>query len=686
MKQDRSIATVVAETIGQLSDPQPVQHELSEPLTRREAEAVQALRGLLRSLAGMQETEIEDSGDVATRDVVMLQDGRYAAANAQYQADLRIDTQQTRIVSMDIFTAGTSSRRYLASVRSHPGKRIRAGQHRFGVVGEDENGNSATGVMEITPVSETQATISLVLANGLESLPVNVPCVLSATWQSASFRTIGLEVDQETGVAALPSVQHDGRTVTIQSCFADAGIEVVAVGDRDAIPRPGQGWDDAQLHGLMVRLADESLSQRAWILHLLVLSRSTLDGLLGVMFDSGEMDANGLPRQGAAVFSTPIQSHPGGAGRKMIQTVVHELGHALNLAHRFERAVSRADSNSFMNYDWRYLGGGREDLFWDRFRYFFDPDEIRLLRHAPWPALIPGGAEFHTINYWSDGTGGYSPYVPEVPLQGLELQIHLPETGALFQFSQPVLLTIELRNTSGQPLNIPRQLLDPKSGFVEIMVRRLGPRRRRLSEDIMPFMPILTRCWDAKQAVADTVPNGGSMSNNLNLTFGSAGFTFAEPGSYEITAVLAVFDRVRQVDQIVRSNPVQIRIAYPRSLEEERDAVRIMQKDVGYYLALGGSDVLSKAADTLAEISEKRQGKAKAITDPLVAHVMRCQAINLTREFVTYDKGKYKARAAQPDKAASLLSKLEAQAGRCFDPMTQRGNRTLLDRLKARKK
>ena len=656
---------------------------LGRALTSEEQRRFEALRkaidGISQALDGLD--GIRERIEEPTEDAIMLKDGRYAASNASYQADLRMDLKGTAIVSMDVFLGSGTSRTFLASVRSNPGTKVKRGHTRFGVIAQDEDGNSATGNLELNALSDSQATVNLVLDQGLYGLPVAVPLVLTATWQSPIFRTVGIEVDQEAGLSGLPSYDFEGRTVTVESCFYDAGIEIVAAGERDAIPKPPTAWDESQLHGLMVQFADETLSRKAWTLHLLLLSQARMSGLLGIMFDTGVEDENGFPRQGAAVFTEPIQGHPAGFERKVLQTVVHELGHALNLAHRFERVVSRADSTSFMNYDWRYLGGNRQSQFWREFKFTFDPDEIRFFRHGPWSAVIPGGAEFHTINYWSDGTGGYSPYLPEVALQGLNLMLHPPESGALFDFGQPVILTVELKNIAAQPQDIPAYYLDPKSGFLEVMVRRLGRRRRRLPEDLTFFTPILTRCWDAKKTTAERLAAGQSMTNNLNLTFGSSGFTFAEPGNYEITAMLALYDDAQQVERVVKSDPLRIRVGYPHTANEERDAGDIFRKDVGYYFALGGSDILTGAAERLEEIRKRRQGKAKQITDPLAAYIVRCQAINASRDFISYEKGKFKTRVSDKKAAISLLDQLEAMGSRFFDKATIRGNRTLRDQL-----
>lgn len=257
-----------------------------------------------------------------------------------------------------------------------------------------------------------------------------------------------------------------------------------------------------------------------------------------------------------------------------------------------------------------------------------------------------------------------------------------PESGVLFDFGQPVILTEELKNTAAQPLDIPAYYLDPKSGFLEILVRRIGRRRRRLPEDLTVFTPILTRCWDVKKTATERLTPGQSMTNNLNLTFGSAGFTFAEPGNYEITAILALYDDFRGVERIVKSDPLRVRIGHPHTPNEERDAADIFRKDVGYYFALGGSDVLKDAAERLEEIRKRRQGKAKEITDPFAAYVVRCQAINASREFIKYEKGKYKSRVSDKEAAISLLDQLEATGNRFFDKVTIMGNRALRNQLK----
>lgn len=416
----------------------------------------------------------------------------------------------------------------------------------------------------------------------------------------------------------------------------------------------------------MESFAQSSLAEKAWRLHLLLLDRSIpLDGggtLLGVMFD----DTAVLPRQGLAIFAGSIREIPNiDHDRKLIQTSVHETGHALNLAHRFEREVGRADSTSFMNYDWRYLGGNHTPDFWNNFKFTFDPDELSFLRHGPRSAVIPGGDAFHSVRYWNEGTGGYSPYVPEVPLTEFTLELSPPQGGRLLQFAQPVFLGLKLTNRTNQAIQLPQGVLDPKGGVLEILVRRSAGVSLRSLAGAEPFRPILQRCYDTTAAAAVTVPAGGSITGNANLTYGSSGFPFAEPGAYEITALLAFHQSDR--DLIVRSKTLPLRIAAPQSIAEDRDAMDLFRDDVGVYMALGGNRNLTEAHERLQGVVERR---GHDVSDPIVAAIVRAQALDARRQYVRRQDGALRLTEAYPEQAVKLLGRLDESALQAFDPET----------------
>ena len=608
-----------------------------------------------------------------------LRDGRFEGRNEHASIELRVDTEGTGLASADLYRLGADGRpEWVASARSAPGTRFTAGDAGTMMIAEDDLGGRTSGRLTLSPTNGSAENLhaSLQLDAPLNGLPAGTPIAFTVQWMSSALREIKVETETEEGIEPLSEAEFQGRPMSIEAAFLDAGIELTRAGRADRIPANPGGWDVAGLHTLMQDFAQESLSQRAWALHLLLLGRSDQRGLLGVMFD----DTQVLPRQGAAVFADAIRAIPGiDHSRKLIQTSVHELGHALNLAHRFERVVGRADSSSFMNYDWRYMGGEKVDEFWERFAYAFDPDELSFLRHGPRPAVIPGGASFHSSRYWNEGTGGYSPYVTESPLEGFALELRPALGGRLFAFAQPIFLEITLQNLTGQPIDLPPGLLDPKSGVLEILIRKTGGTSTHSLADVGSFQPILQRCFDLDPGALETVPNQGRISNNINLTYGSSGFSFADPGAYEVTALLAIFDEQSQRDLIVRSPALPIRVAAPQSVQDDRDAMELFRDDVGVYLALGGNRNLEGAHQTLEEFVARRAGTTGEVTDPVAATIVRAQALDARRDYVRFQDGKYRHLGADEDRAAGLLDRLGDASLQAFDAVTARGTQRLAE-------
>jgi hypothetical protein len=651
---------------------------VGRPLTPEEERRLQNLEGAEEDITSA--IEFLKAGDSGPG-FELPPDGRYTLGNDVLAVALRVDLNRSNIVSGDVFAVAQGHREYVASFRSLPGATVALTDNPLDIVAEDVEGKRALGLLLFNTAAGVEISALLSMDSPIKALPVAQAVTLAGRYVGEAMRELGIEMETEAGTDPMPAWDYQTREMTVEICLEDAGFDVFNVGFRDEIPNPSSGkWDDTQLHGLMTQFAQEPLNRKSWNLHLLMVQVATNPNLLGIMFDSGDMDLNLLPRQGAAVFQKTIKSIDNWQ-RKLIQTTVHELGHALNLAHRYERPVGRADSTSFMNYDWRYLGGGNREKYWRDFSFTFDPDELAFLRHGPLENIIPGSAEFHTIPYWENPDGGYVPYVPEVPSDDFRINLVAPPTGTLFKFAQPVLLTVELVNNSGVPQNIPRFVLDPKAGMLEMVVKRrtgIGGGQPEASV----FRPIVHRCYSMDLATADVVPQGGKLVENVNLTFGSAGFTFIEPGEYEVQAVF-MWQSGSSIFTI-KSNPMVIRIAYPKSDDEERDAQLLFRTDVGSYLALGGSDVLDKAEEALDEVVERRQRKVKTVTDPVVATILRAKAINLTREFIHYDQGKYRTRSADPKKASEIFTAIGSAIKKVLDPESSKSTAKLAAAVKRR--
>ncbi len=676
--QNVKIAKQIASTLHQTADIDP-------DFIEDHREDIRRTRDLLSLLLAEVESPVVPQPDPEPIGLNDVADGRYDGGNQALSLELRIDFAGSGVISGDLFGTQAGQRDYLVSFRTAPGTRVDPNDAQpWAIVFQSLDTDARIGRATLAAGSSAGTVrLTLKVDGAIDGLPANRDFEMTAEWQAPQMRQLGIELERETGTEAPPVFDFNGRAMSYRQAFQDAGFEVVDVGSQSAIPKEDGGWGTTQLHALMTDFAQASLSRAAWRQQLLWLGRSTRSGLLGVMFDTTAQ----LPRQGTAVFDTEIRNgvHDP-VERKIIQTTVHEIGHGLNLAHRFERELGRADSKSFMNYDWRYRGGNQRTAFWANFDFTFDPDELEFLRHAPRNAVIPGGAAFHSINYWADGNGGYSPYVPEVPLDFLELRLDPPIGGAVFAFGQPVFLGITLTNRSGQTLNLDRRLLDPKTGFLEILVRRVagGPGD---DNSAVHFHPMLERCFDFDPGRADTVPTGQSISDNLNLTFGSGGFTFPEPGRYEIQAVVVIYDDRGDLNPsndrelIVPSNRLQIHVAHPESRTEEEEVVTVLQReDVGAWFALGGSSALEAAEKALEAVLERRLYGTKDVTDPIAANILRCQGINAGRRYRRFISGRYRSTEGKPDVAASLLGRLGDAAMRAFDRSTAAATGRLRDK------
>jgi hypothetical protein len=131
------------------------------------------------------------------------------------------------------------------------------------------------------------------------------------------------------------------RQLDYAGAFADAGINlsVSQFGDPVKIDASGLDgrWTDEELHAAMVANFAHHRDDPQWRLYLLFATEYVNPGVLGIMFDSDDAS----PRQGSAVFANhPMLAGQGAArDRDYLFTVVHELGHAFNLLHSFQKHI-----------------------------------------------------------------------------------------------------------------------------------------------------------------------------------------------------------------------------------------------------------------------------------------------------------------------------------------------------------
>src|SRR5262249_6978687 len=145
--------------------------------------------------------------------------------------------------------------------------------------------------------------------------------------------------------------------------------------------------------------------------------------------------------------------------REELHTWIHELGHAFNLVHSWDKADVGAQLGprgglgdlSWMNYSDKYqfddsIQGSA--AFWDRFRFRFTTNELIHLRHAFYNNIVPGGADFFALGASAkqhDESALVAMTEPLTSASGLTLDL----SARPFLFGEPVTVELKLARTGG---------------------------------------------------------------------------------------------------------------------------------------------------------------------------------------------------------------------------------------------
>ena len=203
-------------------------------------------------------------------------------------------------------------------------------------------------------------------------------------------------------------------------------------------------------------------------------------GLGGIMFD----DIGPNHRQGTALFvdsfiAQPPANDPNPAAwidRMRFWTAVHEMGHAFNLAHSWQKSLgtpwvplaNEPEARSFMNYPYSVTGG--QAAFFSNFEYRFSDQELLFIRHAPERFVQMGNAD------WFDHHGFEEAATQEEPMLTLEIRVN--RDRARYEFMEPVWLELKLTNTGDQPRLVDADILDADS--LTVILKKEGKEARQL--------------------------------------------------------------------------------------------------------------------------------------------------------------------------------------------------------------
>jgi hypothetical protein len=351
-----------------------------------------------------------------------------------------------------------------------------------------------------------------------------------------------------------------------------------------------------------------------------MVGRHDNSGLAGIMFDYGT--AYGGPgrspeRQGFAVFrghpvfnnlpaGVPANQAEAETLRYFLYAWVHEAGHAFNYMHSWDKGQPNA--LSWMNYP-QYVSN-----FWNDFEFRFGDEELIHLRHGDRSSVIFGG------DPWASGGHLEVPPGAMVQMEGAAPLELLLRSQGYFEFLEPVVVELRLRNLSAMPLGVDTRL-SPEHGRVAIYIQR--PDRR-----IIRYTPIIHREGTPQASVLSPagvgVEGADRFSENVALTFHRQGFIFDTPGEYVVRAIYT-----GPHELVIVSNTMRVRVGSPVSREEDRLAQDHFSPQVGMALYLGGSQspYLQQGMEHLEKLVER------SADSPVGAKAATVLARSLARPF-----------------------------------------------------
>jgi hypothetical protein len=481
---------------------------------------------------------------------------------------------------------------------------------------------------------------------------------------SPYFHKVEFEYDSEsvlTPVLQVATCAHANRpaslpceNLTIRRVFQRSGFDAsISPNPSTVTGAPGSTWSDMEMHDAMTVFWSRFANLPQWALWTFFAKQHDMgSGLGGIMFD----DIGPNHRQGTAIFYDSFISDPpppadpevdAYIARNRFWTAVHEMGHAFNLAHSWQKSLGapfgspwipladEPEARSFMNYPYGVAGG--ESAFYADFEYRFTDQELLFMRHAPERFVRMGDAA------WFDHHGFEQARVAQAP--ALSLDIRVNRATAVFEFLEPVVAELKLKNISSEPQIVNETVLTTLDGITIALKRQGSPARQ--------FIPFAQYCM--KPAMKILQP-GEAIYASVYVTAGLNGVDLAEPGRYVLQAALH-----RPEGDIV-SRPLMLRVAPPRGFEEELVAQDFFTDEVSRVLAFDGTRVLHDANKVLRDVVERLKDRrvAKHARVPLglaIAEPSNVLTIGATSERAASPGAKkaIKVEAAHPERAEAEL-------------------------------
>lgn len=585
--------------------------------------------------------------------------GRYRSLGAGFQLELRVDAGGSRPmnrISADFHSVSGGTVSYFGSFRvDAPTITATATQIKI------EGPGTFTWAARAPYVRVTIPRVSIFQPQAPATVqfvtPPNAPAAsYTCAYESAFFRTVQWEQDQVAG--AIPFVSYDTAALTAPSgaptglidvprAYQLAGIEVQTSSSSNTIPVAAAGadakWTDAELHAAMVTHFSGWANIPQWKVWLLVATEH-VGGYRGIMFDY----ADAHQRQGCAVFYNQIQGNAAYDQRAQLRTYVHELGHAFNLLHSWQKNLADppqplGQNNglgdlSWMNYTWNYQpssGTGGDAAYWAAFPFQFTDSEVIHLRHAFYRHVVMGA------NAFGRGAAEVDPNLFAEPVRdrsGLALEVRSKPT---FRYGEPVVVDLKLSATDTRGTET-HGFLHPNDEFVTVAIQQPSGRT-------VLFRPLIRHCADEDRQIR-LLP-GDDRYESAYIGHGSDGAYFEQPGSYAIRAAYVAADGSRIISPVTK-----LRVRPPLTAEDVEVGELMMGDEQGQLLALLGSDSVHLQAGN--EAFDEVLGDHG--DHPLATYAHLVKGVNAARAFkqITADKDVV-VREPEPSVSITELSQVQ---------------------------
>jgi hypothetical protein len=476
-------------------------------------------------------------------------------------------------------------------------------------------------------------------------------------FQSQYFDTVEFEVDRVanagTAVTTYATASHPNRpadlpaeTVSLATIYRRAGFEATMSPNTSVIPTSGAGangtWSDSEMHNAMVTYWSRFANKPQWALWVLYAAQHDMGySLGGIMFD----DIGPNHRQGTAIFTNSfIQDAPAGdpaaaawRQRMAFWTAVHEMGHAFNLAHSWQKALgtpwiplaNEPEARSFMNYPFNVAGG--QAAFFADFRFRFSDSELVFMRHAPRRYVQMGNSNWF-VNHGFEA--------PRALMQPSEWKLVIRPNREVneYAFLEPVKLELKLTNEHGSPKTVEEDLLT-EGKHIAVFVGREGGNTRQ-------WNPFSTQCHLPHYR---ELQPGESIYGAHLISAATGGWLIDEPGFYKVQAAVDLGG------EIVVSNVLRLFVAPPVSNEESKLAPDYFSEEVGRVIAFEGAPELAAATDTLREVAER------CPENPAAKHASVTVSMPLLRDYKRLEAGADRSELAIKGTSADVEAAAKVQ-------------------------